>query len=193
MVVDDAEVENCLNNFFSNIVKNPEIPKYEVGDELHLNTNSHPTFQKCFSTQHCRVLMFERWENAFDNAKVFRTLLTDLSKAFGCGCHDFLIAKLNAYDLSLSALKPLHNYPQNRKQITKNCLAYGLWVSNIWTTSIRPPAVAERVLWNRVWPSVWLSVWLSVCLNPTSNYAWQGQIFWEKNIFPKKWAKWPQN
>ena len=192
MVVDDAEVENCLNNFFSNIVKNPEIPKYEVGDELHLNTNSHPTFQKCFSTQHCRVLMFERWENAFDNAKVFRTLLTDLSKAFGCGCHDFLIAKLNAYDLSLSALKPLHNYPQNRKQI-KNCLAYGLWVSNIWTTSIRPPAVAERVLWNRVWPSVWLSVWLSVCLNPTSNYAWQGQIFWEKNIFPKKWAKWPQN
>ena len=30
LVSDDAEVANCLNNFFSNIVKNLEIPKYEV-------------------------------------------------------------------------------------------------------------------------------------------------------------------
>ena len=35
MFPDDTEVTNCLNNFFSNIVKNLEIPKYEVGEELY--------------------------------------------------------------------------------------------------------------------------------------------------------------
>ena len=33
LVSDDTEVENCFNNFFSNIVKNFEIPKYEVEND----------------------------------------------------------------------------------------------------------------------------------------------------------------
>ena len=64
---------------------------------------------------------------AVDNKKVFGALLTDLSKAFDCICHDLLIAKLNAYGLSLPALKLVHNYLQNRKQRTKNGTAYSLW------------------------------------------------------------------
>ena len=32
--------------FFSNIVKNLEIPKYEVEDDLHLDMNSHSTLKK---------------------------------------------------------------------------------------------------------------------------------------------------
>ena len=32
----------CFNNSFSNSDKNLEIPKYEVGDKLHLNMNIHP-------------------------------------------------------------------------------------------------------------------------------------------------------
>ena len=38
-----------------------------------------------------------------------------------------LIAKLNSYDLSLPALKLVHNYLQNCKQRTKNGTAYSLW------------------------------------------------------------------
>ena len=57
--------------------------------------------------------MIENWKYAVDSGKVFRALLTVLSKAFDCVCHDLVIAKLNAYGLSLSALKLVHNYLQN--------------------------------------------------------------------------------
>ena len=83
-------------------------------------------FQKGFSTQHCLLLMIEKWKHAVDNGKVFGALLTDLSKAFECLCHDLLMAKLNAYGLSLSALKLIHSYLQKRKQRTKNRIAYSL-------------------------------------------------------------------
>ena len=56
-----------------------------------------------------------------------KSLLTDLSEVFDCICYDLLIAKLNAYGLSLPALKLVHNYLQNRKQRTKNGTAYSLW------------------------------------------------------------------
>ena len=49
--------------------------------------------------------MIDKWKKAVDNNKVFGALLTDLSKAFDCICHDLLVAKLNAYDLSLLASK----------------------------------------------------------------------------------------
>ena len=47
-VSDDVEVANCLKNFFSNIVKDHEIPKYEVEDDLHLNMSSHPILKAVF-------------------------------------------------------------------------------------------------------------------------------------------------
>ena len=47
----------------------------------------------------------DKWKKVVDNNKVFGALLTDLSKAFDCICHDLLVAKLNAYDLSLLASK----------------------------------------------------------------------------------------
>ena len=75
--------------------------------------------------------MLEIWNHAVDNKNVFEALLTDLSKAFDCICHDLLIAKLNTYGLSVPALKLVHNYLQNRKQRTKNSTSYSLWEENI--------------------------------------------------------------
>ena len=67
-------------------------------------------FRKGFSTQHCFLLMIENWKHAVDDGKVLGALLTDLSKAFDCVCHDLLIEKLNAYGLSLLVLQLMHNY-----------------------------------------------------------------------------------
>ena len=71
--------------------------------------------------------MIDKWKKAVDNNKVFGALLTDLSKAFDCICHDLLVAKLNAYGLSLPALKMIQDYLQNRKQRTKIGSSYSSW------------------------------------------------------------------
>ena len=71
--------------------------------------------------------MIDKWKKAVDNNKVFGALLTDLSKAFDCICHDLLVAKLNAYGLSLPALKMVQDYLQNRKQRTKIGSSYSSW------------------------------------------------------------------
>ena len=84
-------------------------------------------FRKGFSTQHCLLLMLEKWKRAVDNNKVFGALVTDLSKVFDCISHDLLIAKLKAYGLSLSALKLVHSYLQNRKQRRKIGSSFSLW------------------------------------------------------------------
>ena len=86
-------MSNQLSTYFEKILS-----KFQCG------------FRKGFSTQHCLLLMLEKWKHAVNNKNVFGALLTDLSKAFDCICHDLLIAKLNTYGLSLLALKLLHNY-----------------------------------------------------------------------------------
>ena len=50
------------------------------------------TYQKNFVFGHfSRSAMIEKWKKSVDNSKTFTALLTDLSKAFGCFPHDFII------------------------------------------------------------------------------------------------------
>ena len=76
-------------------------------------------FRKGLNTQQCLLAMLEKWKRSIDNSKMFGALLTDLLKAFDCLDHELLIAKLNAYGFSLTALKLVHNYLSNRKKRTK--------------------------------------------------------------------------
>ena len=78
-------------------------------------------FRKGFST----LLMLEKWKRAVDNNKVFGALLSDLSKAFVCISHDLLIAKLNAYGLSLSALSLSTFKIANKEQKSGHPIAFG--------------------------------------------------------------------
>ena len=65
-------------------------------------------FPKGFSTKQCLLAMLEKWKRSADNS-MFGALHTDLSKAFDYLDHELLIAKLNAYGFSLTALKLVHN------------------------------------------------------------------------------------
>ena len=52
---------------------------------------------------------------------------SQICPAFECLPHDLLLAKLNAYGFSLSALKLVQSYLSNRKQRTKINLEFSSW------------------------------------------------------------------
>ena len=54
-------------------------------------------------------------------------MLMDLTKTYGCLCHDLLIANLKAYGLGNSSLNLLLDYLTFRKQRTKVGFAYSKW------------------------------------------------------------------
>ena len=54
-------------------------------------------------------------------------ILMDLTKAFDCMDHELLIAKLNAYGFTKSALKLIRSYLSNRWQRTKVNTSFSSW------------------------------------------------------------------
>ena len=103
-------------------------------------------FRKGFSTQHCLLLMIEKWKEAVDKDQSFGALLTDLSKAFGCLSYDLLIAKLHSYGISLASLKLLTDYLTNRKQRTKVETSYSSWEDI--THRVPQESILEPLLFN---------------------------------------------
>ena len=57
-------------------------------------------FRKAHNTQHALFKLLQAWQKEFDNSGHVGTILTDLSKGYDCIPHDFLIAKLEVYDLN---------------------------------------------------------------------------------------------
>ena len=82
-------------------------------------------FRKGFSTQHVRLVMIEKMKIARDSKEFSAAILTDLSKAFNCICHDLLIEKLDAYGFDRNALKLIYDYLSDRPQKNK----VGFWFS----------------------------------------------------------------
>ena len=62
--------------------------------------------------------MMDKWKKAVDNNKVFGALLTDLSKAFDCICHDLLCSKFECLWSVFSCFK--NNTGLSSKWKTKN-------------------------------------------------------------------------
>ena len=76
-------------------------------------------FRKGFSTQHCLLVMKEKWRKCLDKGAISGAILTDLSKAFDCMLHDLLIAKLAAYGFDYQSLRIMESFLSNRQQRTK--------------------------------------------------------------------------
>ena len=90
-------------------------------------SRSQCSFRNIYSPQHSLFFMIDKWKKAVDSNKVFGVAIINLSKAFDCICHELLIAKRNAYRLSLPASKLIKDYLQYRKQRTKLESPYSNW------------------------------------------------------------------
>ena len=77
-------------------------------------------FREGYDTQHALLHFLETCKKSIDGGGVAGAVLTDLLKAFDCLNHELLIANLNAYGLSRSALLFIHSYLTNRKQREKS-------------------------------------------------------------------------
>ena len=73
-------------------------------------------FRKGYSTQYSIFAMIEKWRRNLDQGGICGALFTDLSKAFDCLVHDFLIAKLEAYGFIYESLTLINGYLADRKQ-----------------------------------------------------------------------------
>ena len=73
-------------------------------------------FTKNHSTQHCLIIMLEKWTNTLDKDAFVCVMFMDLSKAFDTKNHDLLIAKLGAYGFEKDALSFMKSYLTKRRQ-----------------------------------------------------------------------------
>ena len=104
-------------------------------DQIYAYMDNHLShflcgFRKGYSTQHCLMIMLEKWRKALDKRNIAGAFLTDLSKAFDCLNHELLIAKLDAYGFGHSSLAYIYSYLTDRKQRTKVNNSFSIW-SNI--------------------------------------------------------------
>ena len=84
-----------------------------------------------YGTQHALLRFVEACKKTIDNRGVAGAVLTDLSKAFDCLNHELLIAKLNAYGFSKSALMFIHSYLTDRKQRVKVNGSFSTWTETV--------------------------------------------------------------
>ena len=84
-------------------------------------------FRKGYNTQYALLLMIERWKQYLDNKGHAAAILMDLSKAFDTINHELLIAKLEAYGFTQSALEILLNYLKDRWQRVKINTSFSTW------------------------------------------------------------------
>ena len=103
-------IHKQLSTFFE-----PILSKFQCG------------FRKGHSTEHCLLVMIEKWKKCLDEKGVCAALLTDLSKAFDCLPHNLLLAKLHAYGVDKPALKYIKDYLHHRKQKVKINNTSSVW------------------------------------------------------------------
>ena len=85
-------------------------------------------FRKNRSTQHTLFNLIHKWQSCLDKSGIVGAILMDLSKAYDCLPHDLLIAKLNAYGVSLKSSRLLFSYLSSRKHRVKIGSIFSDWL-----------------------------------------------------------------
>jgi ribonuclease P/MRP protein subunit RPP40 len=84
-------------------------------------------YRKGYNAQYALMAMVEKMKKCLDNKGLFGAVLMDLSKAFDTINHELLIAKLEAYGFSESALEIMFSYLSDRWQRTKVNTSFSNW------------------------------------------------------------------
>ncbi len=122
-------------------------------------------FRKNYSSQHCLVVMLEKWKLCLDKRGSTGVLLTDLSKAFDCLDHDLIIAKLYAYGFDYKAVRLIHDYLSCRFQRVRINSSYSSWKEIL-------KGVPQGSILGPMFFNIYLSdLFLSVSDTNISNYA----------------------
>ena len=79
-------------------------------------SNFVSAYRKRYSANLVLINLIENWKKNLDNNKTVAAFFMDLSKSFDCIPHDFLTAKMEAYDFSEDFLTFLYLYLKCRKQ-----------------------------------------------------------------------------
>ena len=90
--------------------------------------------------------MLEALKQSLDKGLFSGILLTDLSKAFDCISHYFLIVKLQAYGFSKIALNLINDYLSNRFQRTKIGEKFSTWLELIY--GVPQGSILEALFFN---------------------------------------------
>ena len=84
-------------------------------------------YRKGYNAQYALTAMIERLKKCLDKRGIYGAVLMDLSKAFDTINHELLIAKLDAYGFSVSALQIVLSYLSDRWQRTKVNTSFSSW------------------------------------------------------------------
>ena len=80
-----------------------------------------------YNTQHVLLNVLQYCNNSIDNKRLAGAVFMDLSKAFDCGNHGLLLAKLSACGLNSDAVQLIRSYITNRKQRVTFNSSYSTW------------------------------------------------------------------
>ena len=77
-------------------------------------------FRKGYNTEYAFINLLRILQKRLDvSDRIAGALLMDLLKAYDCVNHDFIIAKLEAYEVGKYSLRLIQNYLSQRQQRTK--------------------------------------------------------------------------
>ena len=109
-----VSILNVFSKIYEKVIKNQLMSYFEKYFSPFISA-----YRKIYSTQKVLIRLLEEWREKLGKNFVVGAVLMDLSKAFDCIPHDFIIAKLAAYGIERKTLRLIYSYLKDRKQCLK--------------------------------------------------------------------------